>query len=74
MAKKTVVVIVCDRCGHEDETKVAPSRGGFHGTKIRTAHGGEFLIKGMDLCGDCKGDLENFMTNMTLNIEEHAAS
>jgi hypothetical protein len=28
----------------------------------------------MDLCGDCQGDLETFMNNMTLNIEEPATS
>jgi hypothetical protein len=74
MAKKTVVVIICDRCGHEDETKTVPTRGGIHGAKITTPHGGQFIIRGMDLCGDCQGDLETFMNNMTLNIEEPATA
>jgi len=71
MAKKTIIFTVCDRCGHEDEKPYVPTRGGRHGIKLPTAHGGEFFVGGIDLCGECRGDLERFMLNMLpIEIEE----
>lgn len=64
MAKKTLIFTVCDRCGAEEKQPHVPTRGGRHGLKFTTPHGGDFFVGGIDLCVDCKGDLERFMMNM----------